>query len=67
MFALGCARFEGRIGTTRFLVDKKDCTQLKVVKDHYVIVSYSRNVYVDHVASHTARLYGLAEELISVV
>ena len=66
--SLRCVGLNGRIDITGSLIDEEDYTYLKFVKDdHYVIVSYPENVYVDHVAPQTGRLSDVAKELISVV
>ena len=44
---LRCLGIDERSDTTRFLIDKEGYTQIEFEnKDHYVIVSYSGNVYV---------------------
>ena len=68
MSGLSCSRFDGRIDITRSILDKESYTQLEYIKeDHYVIVSYPGNVYVDHVAFQTGRSADITKELISVV
>ena len=64
---LSCLGFDGRIDITRSILDKESYTQLEFFKeDHYVIVSYPGNVYVDHVAPQTRRSADTIEALISV-
>ena len=66
--SLSCLGFDGRIDITRSILDKESYTQLEFMKkDHYVIVSYPGNIYVDHVAPQTGRSADITKELISVV
>ena len=65
---LSCLGFDGRTDITRSILVKESYTQLEFIKkDHYVIVSYSGNVYVDHVAPQTGRSADITKELISVI
>ena len=55
LYGLRCLGFDGRIDSTKSFVDKEGYSQLQFVEeDHYAIVSYPRNVYVDHVAPQTS-------------
>ena len=67
MSGLRCVGFDGRIDINRFLVDKEGYILLEFVKKgHYLIVSYLRNICINHVASQAGGLSDIAEELILI-
>jgi len=62
---LKCIGFDGRIDQTR-LLDVDRVTRTKK-EDHYVIVAYPGESYIDHVAPKTGQAKDIAAEILSVI
>jgi hypothetical protein len=57
--------FDGRIDETR-LLDEEDHHKTKK-EDHYVVVAYPGELYVDHAAPQSGKASDIAAEILSVI